>query len=32
LVICAEEGIPVLVRKLEEENLHYEIVDLRKDE
>lgn len=30
LVICVEEGIPVLVQKLEEENLHYEIVDLRK--
>jgi putative transcriptional regulator len=31
LVLCAEDGISPLVQRLEEENLDYEIVDLRKD-
>lgn len=30
LVICVEEGVPVLVQRLEEENLDYKIVGLRK--
>lgn len=31
LVVCAEDGVSALVQKLEEENLNYEIVDLKKD-
>jgi putative transcriptional regulator len=30
LVVCSEDRTPVLVQRLEEENLNYEIVDLRK--
>ena len=30
LVICSEDKVPILVPRLEEENLVYEIVDLRK--
>ena len=31
LAICVEGGVPVLVQRLEEENLDYKIVGLRKD-
>ena len=31
LVVCAEDGVSALVQRLEEENLNYEIVDLKKD-
>ncbi len=31
LVVCAEDGVSALKQRLEEENLGYEIVDLRKD-
>jgi putative transcriptional regulator len=31
LVVCSEDKVPILVPRLEEENLDYEIVDLRKD-
>ena len=30
LVVCSEDKVPILVQRLEEENLDYEIVDLRK--
>jgi putative transcriptional regulator len=30
LVVCSEDKVPVLVQRLEEENLNYEIVDLKK--
>ncbi len=30
LVVCSEDKAPILVQRLEEENLDYEIVDLRK--
>jgi putative transcriptional regulator len=30
LVVCSEDKVPILVPRLEEENLDYEIVDLRK--
>jgi putative transcriptional regulator len=30
LIVCSEDKVPLLVQRLEEENLHYEIVDLRK--
>jgi len=30
LVVCAEDGIPALVQRLQEENLDYKIVDLKK--
>jgi putative transcriptional regulator len=30
LVVCSEDKVSLLVPRLEEENLHYEIVDLRK--
>jgi len=30
LVVCSEDKIPLLVQRLEEENLHYEIADLRR--
>jgi putative transcriptional regulator len=29
LVVCSEDKVPLLVQRLEEESLHYEIVDLR---
>jgi len=32
LVVCAEDGVAALVQRLEEENLDYEIVDLKKDQ
>lgn len=31
LVVCAEDGLPALVQRLQEESLGYTIVDLRKD-
>jgi len=31
LVVCSEDNISILVQRLEEENLDYNIVDLRKD-
>jgi len=31
LVVCAEDGVSALLQRLEEENLNYEIVDLKKD-
>lgn len=31
LVVCSEDKVSILVQRLEEENLHYNIVDLRKD-
>jgi putative transcriptional regulator len=31
LVVCSEDNISILVQRLEEENLDYSIVDLRKD-
>ena len=31
LVVCAEDGLPALVQRLQEESLDYTIVDLRKD-
>jgi len=31
LVVCSEDNVSVLVQRLEEENLDYSIVDLRKD-
>ena len=31
LVACSEDKVPILVQRLEEENLDYEIVDLRKE-
>ena len=30
LVVCSEDKVPILVQRLEEENLVYEIIDLRK--
>jgi putative transcriptional regulator len=30
LVVCSEDKVPILVQRLEEENLDYEIADLRK--
>jgi len=30
LVVCSEDKVPILVPRLEEENLDYEIIDLRK--
>jgi putative transcriptional regulator len=30
LAVCSEDKVPILVQRLEEENLDYEIVDLRK--
>jgi putative transcriptional regulator len=30
LIVCSEDKVPLLVQRLEEENLHYEVVDLRK--
>jgi len=30
LIVCSEDKVPILVPRLEEENLDYEIVDLRK--
>jgi putative transcriptional regulator len=30
LIVCSEDKVPILVQRLEEENLDYEIVDLRK--
>jgi predicted transcriptional regulator len=31
LVVCSEDSVSILVQRLEEENLDYSIVDLRKD-
>jgi predicted transcriptional regulator len=31
LVVCSEDKVSILVQRLEEENLDYSIVDLRKD-
>jgi putative transcriptional regulator len=31
LVVCSEDNVSILVQRLEEENLDYNIVDLRKD-
>ena len=31
LVVCAEDGVSALVQRLQEENLNYEIVALKKD-
>jgi putative transcriptional regulator len=31
LVVCSEDKVPILVPRLDEENLDYEIVDLRQD-
>jgi putative transcriptional regulator len=31
LVVCSEDKVSILVQRLEEENLDYNIVDLRKD-
>jgi putative transcriptional regulator len=30
LIVCSEDKVPLLVQRLEEENLQYEVVDLRK--
>jgi len=31
LVVCSEDKVPILVQRLEEENLGYQIIDLRKN-
>jgi putative transcriptional regulator len=31
LVVCSDDRLSILIQRLEEENLHYEIVDLHKD-
>jgi putative transcriptional regulator len=31
LVVCSQDKVALLVQRLEEENLHYEIVDLRQN-
>jgi len=30
-VVCSEDNVSILVQRLDEENLDYNIVDLRKD-
>ena len=32
LVVCSEDKVPILIQRFEEENLVYEIIDLRKNE
>jgi putative transcriptional regulator len=30
-VVCSEDKVPILVQRLEEENLDYTVIDLRQD-